>query len=60
MCCPQNIILECGIRVKIDLVLVLYDVIFYPVDVILDTSLHHITRKGILQVVHQENGLPLC
>jgi hypothetical protein len=57
---PQNLILELGLRDKIDLVFVLDDFIHYPIPVILNTSLHQLTREGILGLFHQNNGLPVC
>jgi hypothetical protein len=56
---PQNIILDFGIRDKIDHVSVVDDVIHYPVLVILNTTLHYLTSEGILGVFHQNNGLPV-
>jgi hypothetical protein len=59
MCCPENIILECELKDKIYLVLIVDDVVYYHVPVILDTSLHRLTSESTIGVFHQENGLPV-
>jgi hypothetical protein len=56
---PQNIILECGLKDKIEPIFVVDDVFHYPVPMILNNSLHQLTDEDILGVFHQENELPV-
>jgi hypothetical protein len=57
---PQNLIFEFRLRDKINHVFVVDDVIHYPIPIILNTTLHQLTGKGVLGVFHQKNGLPVC
>jgi len=56
----QNLILDFGIRDKIDPLFVVYDVIHYLVPVILNIFIHKIIGEGDLGVFYQNNGILVC